>query len=82
MYYQSINFIYILMVDNILVGFGKHVSLLRKSRGMTQESLATYSGLHRTHIGMIERAERDITLSSISKLAKGLDMTMHELLKF
>jgi XRE family transcriptional regulator, regulator of sulfur utilization len=70
------------MVNSILVSFGKRVSLLRKSKGMTQEGLAICSGLHRTHIGMIERAERDITLSSISKLAKGFEMTMHELLKF
>jgi XRE family transcriptional regulator, regulator of sulfur utilization len=67
---------------SILNNFGKNVSLLRKNKGMTQEDLATKSGLHRTHIGMIERAERDITLSSISKLAKGLGVAIDELFRF
>ena len=47
-------------------------TLLRKSQNLSQEQLAYKSGLHRTHIGMIERAERNITLLNIEKLANGL----------
>ena len=68
--------------NNILIQFGKNVSKLRKSQNMSQEQLAQKSGLHRTHIGMIERAERNITLLNIEKLAKGLEVSIDELFRF
>ncbi|MFK5975747.1 MAG: helix-turn-helix transcriptional regulator [Sulfurovum sp.] len=67
---------------NILIPFGKNISKLRKERGLSQEELAFKSGLHRTHIGMIERAERNITLLNIQKLANGLEMSIDELFRF
>jgi len=70
------------MHTKILIDFGHNISILRRRKGMTQEGLAMNSGLHRTHIGMIERAERDVTLTSISKLAKGLEVSINELFRF
>jgi len=68
--------------SNILTQFGKNVSKLRKSQNLSQEKLAQKSGLHRTHIGMIERAERNITLLNIEKLANGLGVSIDELFRF
>jgi len=68
--------------SNILTQFGKNVSKLRKSQNLSQEQLAHKSSLHRTHIGMIERAERNITLINIEKLAKGLGVSIDELFRF
>jgi transcriptional regulator with XRE-family HTH domain len=68
--------------NSILVQFGKNVSKLRKSKNLSQEQLAHKSGLHRTHIGMIERAERNITLLNIEKLANGLEISIDELFRF
>ncbi|MDQ7084220.1 MAG: helix-turn-helix transcriptional regulator [Sulfurovum sp.] len=68
--------------SNILIPFGKNISKLRKARNLSQESLAQKSDLHRTHIGMIERAERNITLSNIEKLANGLEVNIDELFRF
>ena len=68
--------------DSILIQFGKNVSKLRKSQNLSQEKLAQKSGLHRTHIGMIERAERNITLLNIEKLANGLGVSIDELFRF
>jgi transcriptional regulator with XRE-family HTH domain len=48
--------------------------------GLSQEELASRAGLHRTYIGMIERAEKNVTLRNIEKLAKALDTTIGELL--
>ena len=44
---------------------------------MSQEQLADRAGVHRTYIGMIERAEKNITLVNIEKIAKalGIDIT-------
>lgn len=68
--------------NNILMKFGKNISKLRKEKKLSQEELAFKSNLHRTHIGMIERAERNITLLNIEKLSKGLEMSIDELFRF
>lgn len=68
--------------SNILNLFGNNVSTLRKSQNLSQEQLACKAGLHRTHIGMIERAERNITLLNIEKLADGLGVSIDELFRF
>lgn len=68
--------------NNILAQFGQNISKLRKERNLSQEDLAFKAGLHRTHIGMIERAERNITLLNIQKLANGLEVSVDELFRF
>ena len=65
----------------ILIAFGEMVRDFRKSKGLSQEELAEKAGLHRTYVGMIERGERNISLSNISKIAKALDQPIHELLR-
>lgn len=65
-----------------LIQFGKRVAKLRKDQNLSQEALAHKSDLHRTHIGMIERAERNITLTNIIKLANGLGVSLDELFRF
>lgn len=44
----------------------------RESRGLSQEELASRAGLHRTYVGAIERAERNITLSTLQRIADAL----------
>jgi len=68
--------------SNILTQFGNNISKLRKSQNLSQEQLAHKSGLHRTHIGMRERAERNIALINIEKLANGLGVSIDELFRF
>jgi len=64
----------------ILVAFGDKVRELRKEKGLSQEDLSFKAYLHRTYIGMIERAEKNITLVNIEKIAKALDVSIKELL--
>ena len=47
---------------------------------MSQESLGEKAGLHRTYIGMIERAEKNITLLNVEKIAQALDVRIQDLL--
>ena len=69
-------------IDNkILINFGLRVKEVRKNRGLSQEELAHKSNLHRTYIGMIERAEKNITLINIEKLSKALDTPLSKLLE-
>lgn len=68
-----------LMKSSVLVTFGKSVQKARKDRGLSQEQLAEKAGLHRTYIGMIERAERNITLCNIEKIAHALEISVRDL---
>ncbi|MDD7454881.1 MAG: helix-turn-helix transcriptional regulator [Bacteroidales bacterium] len=44
--------------ESILLLFGHNVQKYRISQGLSQEKLAELAGVHRTYIGMIERAEK------------------------
>jgi transcriptional regulator with XRE-family HTH domain len=70
-------------MDNreILVKFGDKVRQIRKEKDMSQEELSFKANLHRTYIGMIERAEKNITLINIEKIAKALNIEVSDLLK-
>mgnify|MGYP000810648523 CR=1 FL=1 len=63
----------------LLKTFGKTVQNLRKGLGLSQEELAYRAGFHRTYIGMIERAERNITLSNLKRLADALEVEIKDL---
>lgn len=65
----------------ILIKFGHRVRQLRKESNLSQEELSFKADLHRTYIGMIERAEKNLTLINIEKIAKALNVEVSELLK-
>lgn len=65
--------------EPILLSFGKRVQKLRKTKGISQEELASLAGVHRTYIGMIERAEKNITLCNIEKIANALNISISDL---
>ena len=65
----------------ILIKFGKKVREERLKRGLSQEDHADKAGVHRTYIGMIERAEKNITLENIEKICKALDLTVSDFFK-
>ena len=60
--------------------FGEKVYTERVKQNLSQEQLAEKAGLHRTYIGMIERAERNITLKNIEKIAKALKFSISKLM--
>ena len=63
----------------ILLKFGNTVREERLKLRLSQEELAEKANLHRTYIGMIERAERNITLENIDKIAKALNLKIKDL---
>jgi len=66
---------------NILELFGNKVREERLKQNLSQEKLAELANVHRTYIGMIERAEKNITLTNIAKIAKALKVSISELMK-
>lgn len=69
------------MKKEILKKFGAAVREERLRQGLSQEELATKAGVHRTYIGMIERAEKNITLENIDKIAKALNLSIAKFFK-
>lgn len=61
--------------------FGLQVRRYRKKMGISQEELASLSGLHRTYIGAIERGERNVSLNNVEKIASSLEVMVIDLLK-
>lgn len=64
----------------LLINFGNKVRELRIQKGLSQEQLAHIADVHRTYIGMIERAEKNITLINIQKIANALGVNLNDLL--
>jgi transcriptional regulator with XRE-family HTH domain len=69
------------MSKTTLEKFGEKVRKERHEQGLSQEELASRAGVHRTYIGMIERAEKNITLENIEKVAKALGLKLSEFFK-
>jgi len=67
--------------SEILKIFGDRVRELRKEKDISQEELAHRADLHRTYIGMIERAEKNLTLLNIERIAIALEVNISELFK-
>ena len=69
-------------VNDVNVKVGLMIKKYRMSKGLTQEELSFEAGLHRTYIGHVERAEKNITIKNVEKIAKGLNIDISELFDF
>lgn len=58
-----------------------NVRRLRKAKGLSQEAFADECGLHRTYVGAIERAERNVSIDNIERMAAALSVAGYQLLK-
>ncbi len=67
--------------SELLAKFAKIVREERTKLGISQEELASRAGVHRTYIGMIERAEKNITLENINKIISALGLKMSTFFK-
>ena len=69
-------------MTSYLIKFGKKVQAERLRKGISQEKLGQLAKLHRTYIGMIERAEKNITLANMIKIANALGVRLTDLIDF
>lgn len=68
-------------IDQIYREVGKRIVKARTVRGMSQEKLATESGIDRSHMGFIEQGRRKPTLSTLHKITTSLDISLEQLFK-
>lgn len=66
--------------NKINIKIGNKIREIRQEKGLSQEQLAEIAEVHRTYIGMVERAEKNITLISLEKISKALRVEIKELL--
>jgi len=59
--------------------FASAVKAGRSRLGISQEELAGRAGLHRTYVSDIERGARNLSLESIEKLARALEISVSSL---
>jgi len=58
----------------------ENIRNLRHQKKLSQEKFADICGLHRTYIGSVERAERNVTLSTLEAFASALGISVPDLL--
>ena len=60
--------------DRSLATLGEAVKAIRKEKNLTQEQLAGRAGTHVTYVGRIERGERNLTWTALSRICEGLEV--------
>ncbi|WP_413460524.1 helix-turn-helix domain-containing protein [Herbaspirillum huttiense] len=62
--------------ENALPALGSTIRTLRKERGFSQEELADRSEIDRSHMGKIERGERNVSVVNLLRIANALDIRL------
>lgn len=61
------------------VVFGRNLKRARLIRGLSQDALGYEAGLSRTFVSDVERAERNLSIDSMSRLASALSIPLRDL---
>lgn len=56
------------------VALGQAVRRARKAKNLSQEAFADACELDRSYIGQVERGEKNLSLESVLRIAKGLGL--------
>ncbi|CAA0178429.1 helix-turn-helix transcriptional regulator [Acinetobacter baumannii] len=67
--------------QDLLFNIGQAIKAERLNKGYSQEKLALEANLDRTYISAIERGKKNLTVTSLDKIACVLKVKMSDLLK-
>ncbi|SDW14631.1 helix-turn-helix domain-containing protein [Flavobacterium degerlachei] len=67
---------------NIKEKFGQKIKSLREQKGISIEHLANISNVDRNYISDIEKGKRNVSITIIEKLSKGLEVKVQELFNY
>jgi len=68
--------------QEILIRFGKRLEELRKKQNLSLRKLALHCNIDHADVKKYENGEINISLISITELAKGLNLPLNELMDF
>ncbi|WP_347223392.1 helix-turn-helix transcriptional regulator [Bacteroides congonensis] len=61
---------------------GNRIKELRGKLGISQEELGFRSGVHRTYIASLEVGKRNISIATLEKIVKALEVSFSEFFDF
>lgn len=67
---------------SLAVLFGKRIQQIRKEMKLSQREFGQLIGCHRTYVGQIERAEKNVTLKTIEQICSLLNIDVNDLFDF
>jgi transcriptional regulator with XRE-family HTH domain len=62
--------------EHVQRSLGRHIRELRSQQGWSQEEFAQVCGLHRTYMGHVERGDKNVSLSTVLKVANALGVRL------
>ncbi|MGD0601914.1 MAG: helix-turn-helix transcriptional regulator [Terriglobales bacterium] len=68
------------MAEDLLVRLGTRIRKLRKKRGWTQVEMAERVGIDRSFLADVERGKRNVSILNLDLMAKGLKVSLSQLL--
>jgi transcriptional regulator with XRE-family HTH domain len=68
--------------QELLTRFGNRLKSLRQLKGLTLQALAIEADIEISHVHRIEKGKINPTLTTITALSKGLDISLVELLDY
>jgi transcriptional regulator with XRE-family HTH domain len=66
--------------DGRLLKLGAVIRAARLERGLSQEALADAAGLDRSHMGKIERGERNVSVLNVARVSDALNVSVASLM--
>ena len=69
------------MKSEILLKYGQVVRKIRLEKGISLETLADLSGLHRTYMSDVDLVNRNVSLEYIDRFANALEVSISEIFK-
>lgn len=66
--------------DGRLRKLGAAIRAARLERGLSQEALADAASIDRSHMGKIERGERNVSVLNVARVADALDTSIASLM--
>ena len=61
--------------------FAENLRKARHEKGLSQEDFAELANLHRTYVGSVERAERNVSIDNMERLAVAAGVSLPSLLQ-
>jgi len=68
-------------VQDVQKQVGANIRALRLKKGWSQDVFADRSGLHRAHVGEIERGESNVSIQTLKIVADTLGVRIIDLIK-